>query len=147
LSHLCQAYPLLLEPAADALIWQQIDQFIAEGHTPLAIRLLNRHESLVALRQPGAAAGAAAAASPPSAPAPDTQATTQEAIEALLVAGDDETLARVLIDYPVLLTEEAQQVLWQLSADARSHGDEELAAYAVECRAMLRKVREGLANT
>lgn len=150
LAHLCQAYPPLLQPALDAILVQQIDQLAAEGHTSLALRLLNRHESLVALRQQGMPAAeppAAPAVRPPSAPPPDTESIAQEAVEALLVAGDDETLARVLIDYPVLLTEEAQQVLWQLSADARSHGDEELAAYAVECRAMLRKVREGLSNT
>jgi hypothetical protein len=147
LASLCQAYPPLLEPALDATLLQQIDQFVAEGHSSLALRLLNRHESLTTLRQQGAAAADTPAAADSLPPAPDTQDATQEAVEALLVAGDDETLARVLIDYPVLLTEEAQQVLWQISADARSHGDEELATYAVECRAMLRKVREGLANT
>jgi hypothetical protein len=69
-----------------------------------------------------------------------------DAVEALLSADDEEVLAQVLLEYPVLLTDEAENALWHLSAEARSQGDEELATYAVECRAMLRRVREGLAT-
>jgi hypothetical protein len=34
--------------------------------------------------------------------------------------------------------------LLQLASESRQRGDDQLAEYAVECRAMLRKVREGL---
>ncbi len=46
--------------------------------------------------------------------------------------------------YPVLLEEVAAQALWQLASEARAGGDEEMARYAIECREMLRRVREGL---
>jgi hypothetical protein len=46
----------------------------------------------------------------------------------------------------VLLEDEAAQALWQFAAEARAGGDEELARYAVECREMLRRVREELGS-
>lgn len=46
------------------------------------------------------------------------------------------------MDHPILLSDAAQQALWQLAAEARSHQDEQLAAYAIACRTMLHQVRE-----
>jgi hypothetical protein len=125
LANLTQSYPLLLEPWVDDTLSAAVDQVLEEGNERLAHSLEQRREQLAVLRQ---------------------ELVRQEAIEALLAAEDDETLSGVLIAYPVLLTDETLQDLWQLAADARSHGDEELARYAVECRAMLRKIREELSN-
>jgi hypothetical protein len=132
LANLAQTYPLLLEPWVDDTLSTIIDQVLEEGNERLAHNLEQRREQLAVLRQELVGQDAIEAL------------VRQDAIEALLAAEDDETLAGVLIAYPVLLTEETLQDLWQLAADARSHGDEELARYAVECRAMLRKVREEL---
>jgi hypothetical protein len=123
LANLAQSYSVLLEPWVDDTLSATVDQVLEEGNERLAYSLEQRREQLAALRQ---------------------EIVRQDAIEALLTAEDDEALSEVLIAYPVLLTDETLQDLWQLAADARSHGDEELARYAVECRAMLRKIREEL---
>lgn len=151
LQQLVDAHPLLLEPWVDAALTHAINQMADEGSEALAAALEQRREALGELRQRMAEAAAAAEQErapirPPSPTATD-QTIAQEAIEALLLADDDEARAQVLIDYePVIFTDEVQQLLWQLSSYAQSQGDEELATAAVECRAMLRKVREGLAD-
>ncbi|NJL33829.1 MAG: hypothetical protein HC893_08185, partial [Chloroflexaceae bacterium] len=68
----------------------------------------------------------------------------EEAIEALIIAADEDEIAQVLMDYPDLLTDAADAALAQLADEARAQDDAELATYATECRAMLRTVREGL---
>jgi hypothetical protein len=136
LRQVAQQQPTLLEPWVDAALSQTINSVLEEGNERLAATLEERRELLADLR-----AAAPVDAVPPAA-APDT---LHDAVEALLSADDEEVLAQVLLEYPVLLTSEAENALWHLSAEARSQGDEELATYAVECRAMLRRVREGLA--
>jgi hypothetical protein len=131
LRQLAQQQPTLLEPWVDAALSQMINSVLDEGNERLAATLEERRELLADLR-----------AAAPTDAAPDT---LHDAVEALLSADDEDVLAQVLLEYPALLTDEAQDALWRLSAEARSQGDEELATYAVECRAMLRRVREGLA--
>jgi hypothetical protein len=130
LADLARAQPMLLEPWVDAALLHTINRVLEEGNERLAYTLEQRRELLTEMRSDGTS----------------TRDDTQEAVEALLAADDEETLAQVLMEYPVLLTDQAQQWLWNLSSDARTHGDEELATYAAECRAMLRKVRDGLAG-
>jgi hypothetical protein len=125
LADLVEEYPVLLEEWVDATLSEAVNQILEENNETLAHRLEQRRELLDMMRQ---------------------ELVRQEALDVLLSADDDETLAQVLIDYPVLLTDEAQQALWHLASDARARGDDELAVYAVECRAMLRKVRDELSN-
>jgi hypothetical protein len=125
LARLTHEHPILLEEWVDRVLSDTISSVLDEGHESLAYALEQRRESLVELRQ---------------------EALRQEAIELLLTTEDEAALAQVLINYPVLLEDEALADLWRLSSEARVRGDEELAKYAVECRAMLRKVREGLSN-
>jgi hypothetical protein len=79
-----------------------------------------------------------------SAPAAEAETDLEAAIEALLVAEDEETIAQVLDDYPVLLSETAEHALWEFAAEAKAGGDEELARHAIACRELLRRVRTGL---
>ena len=72
------------------------------------------------------------------------QASLPKAIKALLQASGEDDLAAALTEHPILLTGAAQDALFELAAEARARGDEQLAEYATECSAMLRKVREGL---
>lgn len=138
LTAVARAQPVLLEPWIDAALSRTIDEILEAGDESLAYVLEQRRELLAELRPQMTAATAS--------PENHTD-STQEAIEALLTAGDDETRTRALIEYPVLLTDEAQAALWQLASEARSYGDEDLALYAVECRALLQKVREQLADS
>ncbi|MGQ9927948.1 MAG: CpXC domain-containing protein [Chloroflexaceae bacterium] len=133
LEAVCAAYPELLRPEADGLLARQVDQALDEGNERLAHALEERREAL-ARRRPAAAASATG----PGA------ASLDEAIEALLVADDEEALVEVLDRYPVLLEEAAAEALWQFAAEARASGDEELARYAVACRELLRRVRADL---
>lgn len=144
LDDLVAAWPALLEPGTDAALEAAVNQFLDEGHERLAAQLELQRERLAELRSARLAAPAPAGqANQP--PAPAGLDATQDAIEALLFAEDEDELAQVLIAHPVLLTDEAQAALWALSSEARAGGDTELASYAVECRAMLRRVRDELA--
>lgn len=145
LLELVQQDPLFLNPAVEGLLAQRIDQAIEDGNERLAQILDERREALAELRAqverlhppaPEESTGGAGLNMRPS--------DLEEALEALLTAEDEEMMAQVLDNYPVLLTDEAQDALWQFAAEARAGGDEEMAIYAVECRAMLRQVREGL---
>ncbi len=68
----------------------------------------------------------------------------EEAIEALMSADGEDELADALDHYPLLLDDVASHALRQLAAEARASGDEAMARYIIECREMLRRVREGL---
>ncbi|MBX0330951.1 hypothetical protein K2Z83_25160 [Oscillochloris sp. ZM17-4] len=130
-----EAHPSLLRPEADSLLAARVNEALDEGHDRLASALEERREALAELR-------AARAAEPPS---PDQQGPTlEEAIEALLIADGEEAMVEVIDLYPVLLEEVAAQALWQFASEARAGGDEDLARYAIECREMLRRVREEL---
>jgi len=120
-------HPLLLRPEIDQLLEGEIETALASGADRLAQLLASRREMLVAFR---------------TAPTPD--ADLEEAIEALLVADDEETIAQVLDQYPLLLSEAAEQALWEFASEARAGGDDELARHAIACREMLRRVRAGL---
>lgn len=132
------AHPLLLRPEVDRLLAERVEHAIDDGHERLAHALEERREALVELR------AALAGAAPLDEPAP--VASFDEAIEALLLAEGEAALSEVIDRYPVLLEDVAAQALWQFAAEARASGDEELARYAVECREMLRRVREGLSD-
>ena len=120
-------YPSLLEPWVDGELITREESALEAGNEHLATDIEERREVLAELR---------------------AQLTNAEllgeAVQAVLGAKDEDSLAQVLIDYPVLLTTAVQDTLFTLAAEARSRGDTTLAEYAVECRAMLRKVREGL---
>lgn len=128
------AYPVLRHAQADELLAEQIDLALDTGNERLAHALEQRREALAQLR-----AGAPGAI--PDDPAP---ASLDEAIEALLVAEGEAALVAVIDRYPALLDDAAAQALWQFAAEARASGDEDLARYAIECRELLRRVREAL---
>lgn len=121
-------YPLLLHPRSDIQIGELVEHALDEGNERLAADLEDRREALARLRATGAAPGP----------------TLDEAIEALLVAEGEAAIAEVIDAYPVLLEEVAARALWEFAAEARASGDEELARYAVECRELLRRIREQL---
>lgn len=120
-------HPLLLRPEIDQLLEGEIETALASGADRLAQLLASRREMLVAFRT-----------------APTPEADLEEAIEALLIADDEETIAQVLDQYPLLLSEAAEQALWEFASEARAGGDDELARHAIACREMLRRVRAGL---
>lgn len=122
-------HPLLLRPEVDQLLAEEIEAALAADAERLAQMLETRRAMLAALR---------------SAPAAEAETDLEAAIEALLVAEDEETIAQVLDDYPVLLSETAEQALWEFAAEAKAGGDEELARHAIACRELLRRVRTGL---
>jgi hypothetical protein len=134
------AHPLLLHPGVDGLLADQIDQALDEGHDRQASALEERREALAELRATRATQAAAA----PEASSAQEEPTIDEAIEALLIADGEDALADVIDRYPLLLDDLAAQALWQFAAEARASGDEEMARYAIECRELLRRVREGL---
>lgn len=126
---LVRSYPALLEPWADAELLAREEAALEEGNERLAGTIDDRRAALEALRADLAG-----------------ETGLLQAVRALLVASTEEALARVLADYPALLTDAAQEMLLEVAAGARAEGDPTLAAYAVECRAMLRTVRAGLAE-
>ncbi|HEX5690074.1 MAG TPA: hypothetical protein VFX76_08725, partial [Roseiflexaceae bacterium] len=93
----------------------------------LAVEIEERREALAALHEELAG-----------------QAALQPAITALLHADGEDALAETLNEHPILLTDAAQQALRQVAETARGRGDEQLAAFAAERSAMLRKIRDGL---
>jgi hypothetical protein len=127
------AHPLLLSPDTDRLLAERIELALDEGNERLAQALEDRREALAAYPRTATAATPA-----------DHEPTLDEAIEALLTAEGEDALADVIDRYPVLLEAVAGQALWQFAAEARASGDEELATYAIECRELLRRVREGI---
>lgn len=120
-------YPLLLRPEMDELLAAEIEAALASDAEQLAQLLEARRSMLAAFR---------------AAPAPANDLET--AIEALLVADDEDAIAQVIDQYPLLLSTTAEQALWEFAAEARAGGDEELARHAIACRELLRRVRAGL---
>ena len=70
-----------------------------------------------------------------------------DAIRALLLADDEDAMAVVITEYPILLTDAAQDALFGLAAGARAAGDEAQATDATTRRDMLRQVREAFDQT
>jgi hypothetical protein len=127
LPEIVRDFPALLDPWADTALAARVDAALAEGHELLAATLEDRREALAELRNELT-----------------SEAALLDAVRQLLATADEEALAGVLTRYPALLSDAAQRVMMDLAAGARTQGDEALAAYTIECRAMLRNVREGL---
>lgn len=144
-----RTYPVLLEAWVDDLLALRSDQVLSDGHEDLAHDLEQRRELLAELRQNVATHGEWWLTDTPATP-PGTATTAPpdphllEAVQTLLTAEDEETIGQVLFNYPILLTDSARQLLWDLASEARKRGDDDLAIYAIECRAMLQEVSEGL---
>ncbi len=132
LSAAVQAHPTLGLPTTDRLLAHQVELALDEGNERLALQLEERREALVTLRT--------------TAPHVASTHLLEEAIEALLIADGEAAITAAIDTYPILLEAAALESLWQFAATARASGDEELARYAVECRAMLQRVRDGLAS-
>jgi len=145
-----EIYPVLREPWVDLVLARQVDHALDEGNVRLAHDLEERREALAGLRRQyplderQAALMREATAPAYEAAATHSEALLEEAINALLATDDDDVTAEVLIDYPVLLTDAAQQSLERVASAAQARGDTDLALYADECRTMLHHVREGL---
>jgi CpXC protein len=120
-------HPALLETWVDAELAERVEAALDAGDERLATAIEERREALAALCEELSG-----------------QAALPQAIKALLRADGEDELAAALTEHPILLTDAAQNALLQLASEARQRGDDQLAEYAVECRAMLRKVREGL---
>jgi hypothetical protein len=120
-------HPALLDAWADAELAERVEVALDAGDERLATAIEERREVLAALREELSG-----------------QAALPQALKALLQADGEDELAAALTEHPILLSAAAQDALLQLASEARQRGDDQLAEYAVECRAMLRKVREGL---
>lgn len=121
-------YPTLLEPWVDDELAARVDAALDEGNEHLAQAIELRRDALARLRADMTG-----------------DEGLRQAIDALLRAGHEaDALVAVVSEYPALLTDAAHTALFELAAGARARGDHALAEYAVECRALLRRVREGL---
>ncbi|NJO04624.1 MAG: hypothetical protein HC876_03330 [Chloroflexaceae bacterium] len=125
----------------DAALTHTVNEALDDGNERLAQLVEERREQLEVIRQQPPTALTMPAAPLVGEQPPDP---LEEAIEALIIAADEDEIAQVLMDYPDLLTDAADAALAQLADEARAQDDAELATYATECRAMLRTVREGL---
>ena len=124
------AHPLLLRPELDRLLAERVELALDEGHERLAHAIEERREVLAHLRQLH----------------PDDPSTLDEAVEALLNVEGELARTEVINRYPILREDVAAQALWQFAAEARASGDEDLARCAIECRKLLRRIRDGLAD-
>ena len=120
-------YPALLEPWVDRELAVRAESMLNEDNERLAVEIEERREALLDLRA-----------------ALSSEAHMLTAIETLLAADNEDDLAQAISDYPMLLTDAAQQALASLAADARVRGDTAMAEYAVECRVLLQNVRAQL---
>ena len=121
-------YPMLLEPWVDDELAARVDAALDEGNEHLAQAIELRRDALARLRDDMT-----------------SDEGLRQAIDALVRAGHEaDALAAVVGAYPALLTDATQAALLELAAGARARGDYTLAEYVVECRALLRRVREGL---
>lgn len=141
-----QDYPLLQEHWVDQILARQVELALDEGNDWLARALEERREALLELRQQyliGAQQRAVreVVTVPYQVSPTPVEGNLEEALIALFAAEDEDLMAAVLLDFPVLLTDAAQQALGQLASNAEARGDDELAAYASQCRTMLHNVR------
>lgn len=120
-------HPVLLEAWADADLAARAETALDEGNERMARAVEERREILAEMRAELIG-----------------QAPLAQAVQALMRASGEDELAQVLDEYPILLTDTAQDALFNLAGSARAQGDHQLAEHAIECRAMLRQVREGL---
>jgi hypothetical protein len=120
-------HPALLEPWADAELAIRTEATLDEGNERLARSIEEQRDVLAELR---------AELRDPTA--------IRVAIQALLHTAADDEIAQLLHEYPILLTDAAQEGLFNFAAEARLQGDQRLAERASECRTMLRTVRAGL---
>ncbi len=120
-------HPALLEAWADDELTARVEAALDAGDERLAREIEERREALAALR----------------AELSGTESLPR-AITALLQADGEDELTKALTEHPILLTDAAQDALFQLASEARARGDDQLAEYALECRTMLGRVRTGL---
>ncbi len=120
-------YPALLEPWVDRELAVRAENMLNEDNERLAVEIEERREALLDLRA-----------------VLSSEAQMLTAIETLLAADNEDDLAQAISDYPMLLTDAAQQALTLLATDARARGDVAMAEYAVECRGLLQDVRAQL---
>jgi hypothetical protein len=120
-------YPALLEAWADTDLAARIEAALDEGNDRLARAIEARREGLAALRAQLSAGE-----------------TLRQAVQALLAAEGEDAVAGLLSDYPILLTDTAQEALDDMAADALARDDQQLAEQASACQALLRTVRVGL---
>lgn len=120
-------YPVLLESWVDGVLTVYVEGALDDGNERLARDIEERREALAALRCDMAG---------PS--------LLHQACHELLQTSDEPGLAHVLTQYPILLTDIAQEALFAFAGDAHVQGDHALAERILACRAMLRQVREGL---
>jgi len=123
-------YPALLEEWAGADLAARTEAALEEGNERLARTIEMHREALADLR---ARVGG--------------EDALLRSVRALLEADGEEAIADVIAANPILLTDAAQDALFGLAAGARTQGDEDLAEYAISCRAMLRTVRAGLEDS
>lgn len=122
-----RAHPALLEPWVDTDLEQRIEAALDLGDDHGAQAIEDRREALAVVRN-GVVGNDA----------------MLDAIRALLSADEQDDIAVVLDAHPILLSDLAQEALWSLSAEARAKGDDDTAAMAIEYRALLREVRQGM---
>ena len=121
-------HPALLDPWADDELGARVEAALDDGDDRRASAVEERRDALAGLRA-----------------ALMTDAAITRAVQDLIRAGDQEdALAQAISNHPALLTDAAHEALFRLAAESRARGDDALAERAVEYRAMLRKVREGL---
>ena len=122
-----RAFPALLEPWVDSDLEQRIEAALDLGDDHGAQAIEDRREALAVVR------GGVV----------DNDAMI-DAIRTLLSADEQDDIAVVLDAHPILLSDLAQEALWSLAAEARTKGDDDTAAMAIEYRALLREVRQGM---
>lgn len=122
-----RAHPALLEPWVDMNLEQRIEAALDLGDDHGAQAIEDRREALAVVRN-GVVGNDA----------------MLDAIRALLSADEQDDIAVVLDAHPILLSDLAQEALWSLASEARTKGDDDTAAMAIEYRALLREVRQGM---
>lgn len=120
-------YPALLEKWADDELMAHSEAALDQGAERLARDIEERREALAELRD-----------------GLTGQTALNAAIQTLLRAADEDAFAQAIDEHPILLTDAAQEALFAFAAQARTQGDQRAADRALELRAMLRAVRDGL---
>lgn len=139
LAQVAERFPIVMQADIDGLLGEQVELALDMGDDRQAAALEERREALAQLRIVATRESASAADQPQAAA---DEPTLDEAIEALLLADGEESMAVVIDAYPMLLEDVAAQALWHFAAEARASGDEDLAILAIECREMLRRMKD-----